>query len=104
MTTYELGSSLEKLLSKLKQNRENVPLDILKTYYKVPYEELIAQVNQTATAFVKSIVTGQLLINPDVSMNEQADVVNQTIQDSGMIKQISHCMSQTVYGKLSVLL
>lgn len=95
MTTYELGSSLEKLLSKLKQNRENVPLDILKTYYKVPYEELIAQVNQTATAFVKSIVAGQLLINPDVSMNEQADVVNQTIQDSGMIKQISHCMSQT---------
>ena len=82
MTTYELGSSLEKLLSKLKQNRENVPLDILKTYYKVPYEELIAQVNQTATAFVKSI-------------DEQADVVNQTIQDSGMIKQINHCMSQT---------
>ena len=86
MTTYELGSSLEKLLSKLKQNRENVPLDILKTYYKVPYEELIAQVTQTA---------GQLLINPDVSMDEQIDVVNQTIQDSGMIKQISHCMSQT---------
>ncbi|MCF2684338.1 hypothetical protein JQM82_15485, partial [Faecalicatena contorta] len=51
--------------------------------------------NQTATAFVKSIVTGQLLINPDVSMDEQADVVNQTIQDSGMIKQINHCMSQT---------
>ena len=95
MTTYELGSSLEKLLPKLKQNRENVPLDILKTYYKVPYEELIAHVNQTATAFVKSIVAGQLLINPDVSMDEQADVVNQTIQDSGMIKQISHCMSQT---------
>lgn len=95
MTTYELGSSLEKLLSKLKQNRENVPLDILKTYYNVPYEELIAQVTQTATAFVKSIVAGQLLINPDVSMDEQIDVVNQTIQDSGMIKQISHCMSQT---------
>ena len=95
MTTYELGSSLEKLLSKLKQNRENVPLDILKTYSKAPYEELIAQVNQTATAFVKSIVAGQLLINPDVSMDEQADVVNQTIQDSGMIKQINHCMSQT---------
>ena len=54
LTTYELGSSLEKLLPKLKQNRENVPLDILKTYYKVPYEELIAQVNQTPTAFVKS--------------------------------------------------
>ena len=28
-------------------------------------------------------------------MDEQIDVVNQTIQDSGMIKQISHCMSQT---------
>ena len=77
-------------------------LDILRDYpedrsdilCRLP-EELIAQVNQTATAFVKSIVAGQLLINPDVSMDEQADVVNQTIQDSGMIKQINHCMSQT---------
>ena len=81
MTTYELGSSLEKLLSKLKQNRENVPLDILKTYYKVPYEELIAQVTQTATASVKSIVAGQLLINPDVSIG-RADRCSQS-DDSG---------------------
>lgn len=52
MTTYELGSSLEKLLYKLKKNRENVRLDILKTYYKVPYRELISQITQTVSGIL----------------------------------------------------
>ena len=51
---YEQGSSLEKLLSTLKKNRENVPLEILKTQYKEPYEALVRQISQTATAFVKT--------------------------------------------------
>ncbi len=52
LTTYELGSSLEKLLYKLKKNRENVLLDILKTYYKVPYRELISQITQTVSGIL----------------------------------------------------
>ena len=41
---YNLGSSLQKLLSTLKLNRERVPLETLKSVYRVPYEELKAQI------------------------------------------------------------
>lgn len=95
MTIYELGSSLDKLLSTLKKNRENVPLETLKTYYKIPYESLIRQINETASDFVKMIVTDRLLINPDVSMDEQAAVINQTIQDSGMPRQMGRTLYKT---------
>ena len=36
----------------MKKNRENVPLDILKTYYKVPYRELISQITQTVSGIL----------------------------------------------------
>ena len=37
---YTLGGSLQRLLSTLKINRERVPLETLKSVYRVPYEEL----------------------------------------------------------------
>lgn len=95
MTIYEMGSSLEKLLSTLKKNCENVPLQVLKTQYKQPYEALIHQINKTATAFVKDIVTHQLLINPDADVQEQISVINQTIEESGMLKEMGRCISGT---------
>lgn len=92
---YELGSSLEKLLSTLKKNRENVPLEILKTQYKEPYEALVSQINRTAAAFVKAVITDQLILNPDISIEEQIHVINQTIAGSGMEKEMSSCISRT---------
>lgn len=92
---YELGSSLEKLLSTLKKNRDNVPLDVLKTYYKEPYSKLISQINETATAFVKAVIGNQLIINPNLSVDEQYDVINQTIEKSGTITQMRSCLSKT---------
>ena len=65
---YELGSSLCELLSTLKKNREYVPLEILQTQYRVPYETLKKQIGDTATAFVKEITLSKLMINPDVSL------------------------------------
>lgn len=94
-TIYELGSSLDKLLSTLKKNRDNVPLDVLKSYYKEPYERLIAQINETASKFVKTVLTDHLIINPKLSIEEQISVINQTIADSGMIKQMGSCISKT---------
>ena len=93
MKIYELGSSLHTLLSILKKNRENVPIEILKTYYRLPYEDLIRQINETATAFVKKVIADHLLINPDISIDEQATVINQTIERSGMIKDLCECLS-----------
>ena len=39
----ELESCLSGLLSTLKKNREHVPLEVLKTQYTQPYEELPMQ-------------------------------------------------------------
>lgn len=91
----ELGSSLEKLLSTLKKNREAVPPDVLRTYYRQPYEALLRQIGGTATAFVKAVLTDQLFLNPDISIIEQAAVINQVIADSGMERQMSSCISRT---------
>ena len=49
---YERGSSLQKLLSTLKLNRERVPLETLKSVYHVPYEELKAQIRESVQEFV----------------------------------------------------
>lgn len=92
---YELGSSLCKLLSTLKKNREQVPLHILKTQYKVPYEALIRQINETATAFVKEVVFSKLLMNPDEEKEEQYSVIQEIVNTSGMLKEMNHSLSQT---------
>lgn len=91
----ELGSSLEKLLSTLKKNREAVPPDVLRTYYRQPYEALLRQIGGTAAAFVKTVLTDRLILNPDIPITEQAAVINQVIADSGMEKQMSSCISIT---------
>ena len=116
----ELESCLSGLLSTLKKNREHVPLEVLKTQYKQPYEELVRNINLTASAYAKSVLlhrlahdiveliaaqppinaehsnsTGRNLLNPDADVEEQCTVINQMIQTSGMLKKISSCMSKT---------
>lgn len=93
--TEELESRLSGLLSTLKNNREHVPLEVLKTTYKQPYEELIRKINLTASAYAKSVLLHQLILNPDADIEEQCHVINQTIQRSGMLKKIGSCMSRT---------
>ena len=91
----ELGSSLEKLLSTLKKNREMISLEVLRSHYRQPYYALIQQINGTASAFVKAVLTDRLILNPDISIEEQAALINQVIADSGMEKQMSACISRT---------
>ncbi len=90
----ELGSSLQKLLSTLKKNREMIPLEVLKSHYQQPYYALIREIN-TASAFVKAVLINHLILNPDISLDEQAAVINQVIADSGMDRQMSSCISRT---------
>lgn len=91
----ELESSLQKLLSTLKKNREKVPLEVLKSFYQQPYYALVGQINETATAFVKAVLTDRLILNPDIPIEEQAAVINRVIADSGMARQMSSCISRT---------
>lgn len=96
----ELESCLSGLLSTLKKNREHVPLEVLKTQYKQPYEELVRNINLTASAYAKSVLLHRLVLNPDADVEEQCTVINQMIQTSGMLKKISSCMSKRFKIKL----
>ena len=82
------------MLSTLKKNREYVPLEILQTQYRVPYETLKKQIDDTATAFVKEITLSKLMINPDVSLEEQISVIQQTITTSGILKEMGYTLSK----------
>lgn len=60
-----------------------------------PYYALIREINKTASAFVKAVLINHLILNPDISLDEQAAVINQVIADSGMDRQMSSCISRT---------
>ena len=72
-----------------------IPLEVLKSHYQQPYYALIREINKTASAFVKAVLINHLILNPDISLDEQAAVINQVIADSGMDRQMSSCISRT---------
>lgn len=94
MTVDELGGSLQKLLSTLKKNREQVGVAVLKTQYKHPYEALLNQINQAAAEFVKMVTLRGLIINPNVNLDEQIDVINGVITDSGLLCVMGRSISR----------
>ena len=75
-------------------SEEMCPLEILQTQYRIPYESLKKQIGDTATAFVKEITLSKLMINPDVSLEEQISVIQQAITTSGMLKEMSYTLSK----------
>ena len=75
------------MLSTLKKNREYVPLEILQTQYRIPYESLKKQIGDTATAFVKEITLSKLMINPDVSLEDRFLLSNRQLQHPGCSKK-----------------
>ncbi len=90
---YDLESNLQRLLSILKKNRDLVPREFLKTRYHDAYYQLIGQINQVAQQFVSYIAGHHLLINPYVSIEEQISTVQQTIDASGLLPEMRHCLS-----------
>lgn len=91
---YNLGSSLQKLLSTLKLNRERVPLETLKSVYRVPYEELKAQIRGSVQEFVLLVACRHLLINPEFSLDEQTAVVQDAIDHSRIPKEIGRSITR----------
>lgn len=91
---HELESSLQKLLSILKKNREAVDRNLLKTIYKQAYDSLLQQINQAATAYLHEIVLRGLILNPDVPFETQTDLINQTIAKSGLLKEMGRALSK----------
>lgn len=93
-TIGELESSLQKLLILLKKNRDAVDRQLLKTIYKRAYDNLLAQINQAATAYVREVVIRGLVLNPDIPIETQVDVMNQTIAQSGILQEMGKVISK----------
>lgn len=91
----EYGSSLQKLLSILKKNREAVDRQLLKTIYKRAYDDLLRQISQTATAYIHEITLRGLILNPDISLEKQVDAMNKTIVESGLLKEMGGVVYKT---------
>lgn len=93
-TIDELEGSLQKLLLLLKKNRDAVDRRLLKTIYKRAYDNLLAQINQAATAYVHEVVIRGLVLNPDIPIEIQVDVMNQTIAQSGILQEMGKAISK----------
>lgn len=86
--TALLREKLEKLLSTLKHNREKVSLDVLKTKYKKGYDTLCAGIKRSASDYAKQIALCDIRIYKDY-LEEAASIINGTIAQSGILKQLS---------------
>ncbi len=86
--TALLKEELEKLLETLKHNREKVPLNVLKTKYKKGYSGLCADIKRRASAYAGKIALSGIRIHRDY-LDEAVAIVNGTIKQSGILKQLS---------------
>lgn len=86
--TARLREELAKLLTTLKNNRENVSLDILKTKYKKAYDSLCSEIRRRASDYAAEIALDSIRIHKDY-LDEAVSIVNETIGCSGILKQLS---------------
>ena len=91
----ELESSLQKLLSILKRNREQVPRDELKTRFRNAYYQLLGQINHLLWHYICTRLTDRLYKNPYMPEDPQIEALQQAIDESGLIPEISRCVSRT---------
>ena len=83
-----LREELAKLLQTLKHNREKVPLNVLKTKYKKGYSGLCAGIKRRASDYARKIALSGIRIHRDY-LDEAIPIVNKTIEQSGILKQLS---------------
>lgn len=88
MEKDELRETLAAYLANLKANQEAVPLELLKTKYKKPYDKLRQDIARTASAYVKKIALQGIRLRKDLFYENRQKIQN-TIYQSGILKQIS---------------
>lgn len=93
MEKNELRTALEGHLDTLKRNLAAVSLEVLKTKYKKPFDELQHNIRTTATAYVKQVTLEGLRIHRDFQ-EEARLIIQDTIDQSGLLKQITDAAFQ----------
>lgn len=84
----ELKEKLEKLLLTLKRNKENVPIEQLKTRYKKSYNKLCKEISYVAEEYAKQIALSGIQIS-DKYWKEAEPIIYNTIQTSQTLKKLS---------------
>lgn len=75
-------------LNSLKLNRENIPLNVLKTKYKKGYETLCQELKVTGSQYAKQLTLSGIRFHKDY-ITEGTDRINKVIEQSGLMKQLS---------------
>lgn len=83
-----LREELEKHLDTLRRNLEVVPMDVLKTKYKKPYQELKESICKAATAYTRHVSLGGIRIKQKYG-DEVTSYANEAVKDSQCLKRIS---------------
>lgn len=89
--TKESKEKYVALLAQLKRNRANVPLEVLKTKYRKPFEELQNRLRVMTVKIVYDVVLNGLLIRYEDADGAYAEI-NQLIEESGLAKEISQAV------------
>ena len=84
----KLREDLEKHLDTLRRNLEVVPMDVLKTKYEKPYQELKDNICKAATVYARHVTLSGILIKQ--KYNEEAtSYVRRVTKSTQCLKQIS---------------
>lgn len=77
----------QKKLAIMRKNREKVPLEVLKTKYAEPYAKLKREIEEMTLQLLQETVLAGIKILPD-DLEVFASQINETIRQSGILKQI----------------
>lgn len=86
--TNELRQTLVSYLDTLRRNLDAVSLEVLKTKYKKPFDELRRNIRQSASAYVNHVVAEDIRIH-EKYLAEVVPLVESATRQSGILPMIS---------------
>lgn len=93
MDEKELRKALEIHLDTLRRNLEVVSLEVLKTKYQKPYEELRGQICKAATEYTRHVALCDIRIRRSL-FDEAKTYIDAAIQQTQCLKKISEAAFQ----------
>lgn len=100
MDEKELRKALEIHLDTLRRNLEVVSLEVLKTKYQKPYEELRGQICKAATEYTRHVALCDIRIRRSL-FNKAKTYIDAAIQQTQCLKKISEAaFSGRIWMKL----
>ena len=86
--TNELRKTLASHLDTLQRNLAKVSLEILRTWYKKPFDELCQNIRKSASAYVKQVTLKDIRIHKKY-LAEAVPLIESAIKQSGILPMIA---------------